>query len=252
MCLFSVMYRVFPGCPLLILSNREEFRRRPTAPPRLVTREQIGTSWLGGVDLEAGGTWLGVNQFDLVVAVTNRAKTHVPVKARSRGLLCRDLLQCDFPDQVLKELNRQCQTQPYAGFNLLLFNRERSTIVEALGTPKTIHLEQGIHTITNGSLNDSADPRIQRVTPELQRLAQQEWQSATWLHAAQQICRLRTDGESAAICLTGSDWGTVSSTVIALTNDPAEARYLYAAGPPSKTHYNDYSPLLRQLLRTEK
>ena len=45
-----------------------------------------------GIDRQAGGTWLGVNQFGLLVVVTNRPKALAPLEPRSRGLLCRDLL----------------------------------------------------------------------------------------------------------------------------------------------------------------
>jgi uncharacterized protein with NRDE domain len=90
MCLFSAVYRAVPERELLILANREESRRRPTAPPG--QRLDHGTAWFGGLDLLAGGTWLGINEHGLVVAVTNRHKLNTEGGIRSRGLLCRDLL----------------------------------------------------------------------------------------------------------------------------------------------------------------
>ena len=91
MCLLSIFHRTLPGAPLLVAANREEFFDRPFLPPHIEGR---GARFLAGVDIRAGGTWLGVNEHRVVAAVTNRAKTSPPERPRSRGLLCRDLLEC--------------------------------------------------------------------------------------------------------------------------------------------------------------
>src|SRR5438105_13771126 len=89
MCLLAIHFQVCDQAPLLIAANREEYYARPSLPPAI----QPGTPRvLCGIDARAGGTWLGVNEHGLVVAVTNRAKPSPPAAARSRGLLCRELL----------------------------------------------------------------------------------------------------------------------------------------------------------------
>jgi len=80
-------------CPIIVAANRDERYNRPSAAPTFWhTEPQI----LAGRDLVAGGTWLGVNEFGLLVGVLNRPSVGEaePLKpARSRGLLCRDLLK---------------------------------------------------------------------------------------------------------------------------------------------------------------
>ena len=44
------------------------------------------------------------------------------------------------------------------------------------------------------------------------------------------------------------DRGTVSSTLLALGKKPRDAIYQYADGPPDQAKYEDYSPLLRDIL----
>jgi hypothetical protein len=48
--------------------------------------------------------------------------------------------------------------------------------------------------------------------------------------------------------LRGADYGTVSSTLIALGAKPRDAIYQYADGPADEARYEDYSPLLRDIL----
>src|SRR5262245_46629990 len=93
MFLLGIAFRQFDDWPILVLANREEFYSRPTAGLRLVPRDGQFPAWMGGTDLLAGGTWLGVNEFGLLVAVTNRRKHSPPANPPSRGQLCRSLMK---------------------------------------------------------------------------------------------------------------------------------------------------------------
>jgi len=42
--------------------------------------------------------------------------------------------------------------------------------------------------------------------------------------------------------------GTVSSTLISLGKKPRDAIFQYASGPPDQAKFEDYSPLLRDIL----
>jgi hypothetical protein len=44
------------------------------------------------------------------------------------------------------------------------------------------------------------------------------------------------------------DKGTVSSTLVALGKKPRDAIYQFADGPPDQAKFEDYSPLLRDIL----
>ena len=46
----------------------------------------------------------------------------------------------------------------------------------------------------------------------------------------------------------GPDRGTVSSTLIALGKKPRDAIYQHSTGAPDRSKYEDYSPLLRDIL----
>src|SRR5688572_9740667 len=119
MCLFSVVYQSIPGCPVFVFANREESPHRASSPPGV--RESAGPNgvWLGGSDLKAGGTWLGINPAGVIVAVTNRRKSQLPPDPKSRGLLCRELLEQDSRQNAEAEFHRQWNAEQFAGFNLI-------------------------------------------------------------------------------------------------------------------------------------
>ena len=111
MCVLAIQYKVARDSPLLIAANREEVYDRPTQYPRIYAGQP---RLMCGVDKKAGGTWLGVNQFGLFAAVANRAKIVVPPEPRSRGLLCRDLLNFETAVKAANYCVKELHTGKYA------------------------------------------------------------------------------------------------------------------------------------------
>src|SRR5208283_5304222 len=92
MCLLALFFRVVEDAPVVVGANREEEYARGGEPPQVLPGPPNA---VGGRDPRSGGTWLGVNERGVLVAVTNRLKSEPPSQPRSRGLLARDLLGCD-------------------------------------------------------------------------------------------------------------------------------------------------------------
>jgi len=249
MCVFSVAYRVFPDCPIFVLTNRDESTERPTHSPRIwESSTPKGARWFGGTDARAGGTWLGVNEKGMLVAVTNRRTESVPANPHSRGLLCRDLLECRSAKRALDRLGSELSSQVYAGFNLILLTARSSFILEVADESRMHKLKPGIHTIANGHLDAVDDPRVQRtqaLTEEMVRRGGREW--TNWIERAKSICAVHANGENPGICLHDEGWGTVGSTIVGLALDSRESQYHYAPGPPCRTPYVDYSHAFREL-----
>lgn len=74
--------------------NRDELAtRKPALPPTV--RERDGVRFLAPVDGDAGGTWIGVNEYGIAVGLANGsvgANEAGRLTFRSRGLLVLDLL----------------------------------------------------------------------------------------------------------------------------------------------------------------
>jgi uncharacterized protein with NRDE domain len=246
MCLLGIAFRQFDEMPLVILANREEFYARPTAGPKLFPREGDKPAWMGGIDLLAGGTWLGINEFGLLVAVTNRRKQSPPENPPSRGLLCRSLLAFRDTASAVEAALRELDGNQYAGCNFLIGSRESAAVIEVGDVLTTTSLDPGLHLLANAALNDSADRRILRVRKEFERAGAIGIED--WFREALRVCPLAADGDEPPICLKGRDRGTVSSTVLGLGQNPADSRYWYAPGPPDTTPYEDFTSQFRAML----
>lgn len=246
MCLLLLQYRTVAAAPVLVATNREEFFGRPATLPCI----QAGNPRvLCGSDERAGGTWLGVNQHGLVVGVTNRAKSSVPDRPRSRGLLCRDLLDCTSAVEAAARGLAEVETGRYAGANFACFDPSSAMVVHGGDVPRIVELDAGVHILTNGDVDDRDDPRQFFARKFLAARFPRSIES--FVDLAVVLCRQRADdaGEP-TIILRGPDWGTVSSTVLAVARRPEEARYLHSAGPPDLHPYEDYSHLLCDVLAT--
>lgn len=242
MCLLVLLYRAVDDAPIIIGANREEAYARPGESPQLFTDGP--SRFMAGRDPREGGTWLGVNEHGLLIAVTNRPKSNPPERSRSRGLLVKDLLSCENATLANEMATKELEKDLYRGCNLLCADRERAVMIQAGDWLRTRLLPPGIHVITNGDLNDESDQRIHHC---MHWLYQQSYsQSADCLNALKQLCP-QTGNGTPAICLKGKEGGTVSSSLIALRRGPANSSWWHAQGSPAETPYEDYSSLLQSL-----
>ncbi len=248
MCTLAILYRVARGTPILIAANRDERFDRPTQYPKI----QSGSPRVVcGIDRQASGTWMGVNQFGLVCAVSNRPKFGVPAEPRSRGLLCRDLLDLRTSKEAAAHAVKQLNTGAYAGANYLCADSRHAFVIHGGNKVEAIELEPGLHVVTSGNVDDPRDERHEFVR---RMLTLQTLDSAvTFLAVASRVFSRRPDSEGRrGVVLTGGEFGTVSSTLLSLPRKIQQAIYQYAPGPPSDCGYDDLSALLRQVLSTER
>lgn len=122
MCLIVFSYKEHPDFPFIFAGNRDEFYARPARAARFW---EDHPHLLGGRDLQAGGTWLGVTSDGRFATVTNyREPARAVPNARSRGELVTDFLVGD--DAAPTFVSRlKTRAQRYGGFNLIFGNRER-------------------------------------------------------------------------------------------------------------------------------
>ncbi len=118
MCLIVLAWRVHPEPPLIVAANRDEFHARPAAPAAF-WEDHPGI--LGGRDLEARGTWMGVSRSRKFAAVTNYRGAREPRAVESRGaLVSRFLSNGAQPEPYIHGLKANL----YSGFNLLATDGE--------------------------------------------------------------------------------------------------------------------------------
>jgi uncharacterized protein with NRDE domain len=248
MCLLALFYRVVEDAPIVVGANREEFYARGGEPPQVLDGPLRS---IGGRDPVAGGTWLGVNERGVLIALTNRRKSQPVSSPRSRGLLVRQLLGCPSAAEAIELASRELQQHPYEGCNVVCVDAERAAVLHAADWLRVRLLPPGLHVLANQDLNDPSDARVAHVLGWLGQWSYPD--SAACIEALRQVCAQHAP-EFPPICHREALRGTVSSSLIVLPTgsdrtpiDLAHASYLHAQGPPDSTPYQDVSHLLRGL-----
>jgi uncharacterized protein with NRDE domain len=159
MCLIAFAYQAHPDRPLVVAANRDEAYARPTQQAHFW--DEYPTV-LAGRDLEAGGTWLGVDRRGRFAAITNFREVGAHRKdAPSRGHLVGDFLFADAPaDDYLKQVATQMQR--YNGFNLLLLDYTGLYYLSnrsAAGATAPRRLAPGVYGLSNHLL-DTPWPKV--------------------------------------------------------------------------------------------
>jgi len=248
MCTLAILYRVARGTPILVAANRDERFDRATQYPKI----QSGTPRVVcGIDRQAGGTWLGVNQYGLFCAVANRPRPKAPFEARSRGLLCRELLDLRSAKDAAAHAAKQLSTGAYAGANYICADARYAAVVHGGPNVEIVELSPGLHVVTGGNVDDPRDERHEYVR---RMLTLHTLDSAvTFLAVASRVFSRRPNGDGRrGVVFAEGDYGTVSSTLLALPRKIQQAVFQYAPGPPCDCAYDDLSALLRQVLSTER
>lgn len=166
MCLILFGYRVRADAPLVVAANRDEFYARPTEAARFWRDEP---TILAGRDLEAGGTWLGVDARGRFAAVTNyREEPPAEKPPGSRGELTTGFLKGDAP---AVDYARGIAADRFRGFSLLLFDGQALVCVSNRSGLEIV--EPGVHGLANVEL-DCDWPKVRRGRMFLDRLLHQD------------------------------------------------------------------------------
>ena len=217
--------------------NRDESLRRglARAPERLVLGDVRA---LLPVDPDAGGTWLGVNQHGLALALLNGADTRVADgEPRSRGLLVRELLAAHDGDAALAALERETLAR-YRGFTLAVFEPGHEPRVRTWeGTVLTASPARV--PLASSSL-DGGRARLER-----ERVFARQ-------HAGRRPERASLAGFQASHepergpwspCMHRGEAATVSASQVRV--DACTVALRYAAGPPCSTAFGDWLEMER-------
>jgi len=163
MCILFIALNQHPEYPLIVCANRDELHHRPTEPAHFW---QPDKELLAGKDLEAGGSWLGINKQGDFSALTNlRDPMKQKSNMRSRGELIVKALKRHEPLTVswLRE-----HSENYNPFNLVFGHAKELYCFNSAEKELTL-LTSGFHSISNGALDDIW-PKMARGTQALERL----------------------------------------------------------------------------------
>ncbi len=246
MCTLILLDRVVPEFPVVVAANRDEFFARPAAPPARFVPGDGKLAFVAPQDLEAGGTWMGLNSNGVFVGLTNRPVAARDRSARSRGLLVVDALGQPSAAAAADELERVCE-QRTSPFNLLAADGRETWLARLHGDRlETRPLEPGIHVVCNRDADDPSSRKVRRIEQMLRTLDPAGGLEVLVAGLAQVLGAHPDPSNSLENpCVHTVEYGTRSSTVLAV--GPGKRTWRYAAGAPCETKYDDFSRLLDDL-----
>mgnify|MGYP006266405545 FL=1 len=242
MCTLILLWRSVDGYDIVMGMNRDESAMRPADPPSYVD----GTPAIAAPrDRQAGGTWIGASGNGLFAALSNRSG-RVSTTARSRGLLLLDVLRSPTIPAVDVLLQRETREHEYNLFNVLAGTRRELRFFRYDGQVSVSRGHEGLNVLTNEGGNIASDPKVQVVQSLLAQASTRAINEA--VRTLQTTLRTHSSGSGVSLCNHMVGGGTVSSTILAISNaDPGENVLLYADGAPCQTPYRDYHEVIRRL-----
>lgn len=237
MCFLLLHHQTREDHPLVLLANRDEYFDRPFDPPRSLDA-------LAGIvaprDRRAGGSWMGLNRWGLVAAITNRPDPAPDEPLTSRGALVLAALGERGAPAAVDAVQVMLAREAFAGFHLLLADGHDALVVRHTSAEAArrrpgavLELLPGAHVLTNlHELDEVQTPLAGLPDPE-------EPIEATLARleclAADEVTVLPGDHR---ILKRGRHRGTVCSAVLALPGDPTVPRTLrFCEGRPGEAPF---------------
>jgi hypothetical protein len=230
MCTVVTLRRPGHEWPLLLAANRDEMQGRPWSPPGRHWPERPQT--IAGIDHEAGGSWLGVNDHGVVAAILNRrGSLGAAAGKRTRGELILMALDCPTAADAAARLGA-IDGGEYRSFNMAVADKDDGFWLRGLGdgAVEARPLPEGIGMLTAWDLNDTGmSDRTAFYLPRFEAAGAPDPASADWtawraLLESTETAPGVTDPNGAMTVDTGWGFGTVSRSLVGL---PREGRPLW-------------------------
>lgn len=225
MCILFVAVNQHQDYPLIIAANRDEFFNRDTAESHFWAAHP---HMLAGRDLQAGGSWMGINQQGYLASLTNiRAPDTIKSDVSSRGELVSQFLQSPSQTKFYQQ-TLEASKDRYNGYNLL-FGKWDELAVYNNHNNRLDYLSSGFYGLSNADLN-SPWPKINKGVNQLEQHCQNNQTIA-----AERLFELLLDTSKApdeqlpatgapiewerrlsSIFIQGQEYGTRSSTVLTI------------------------------------
>lgn len=243
MCTLAIFFKVFDEYPVLVAANRDERYDRPAMPPALIAADP---KVLAGKDLHAGGTWLGVNEYGLLVGILNRRvnrKSSAFPQVRSRGLLCLDLLRLRSATEAKEFLSRH--EENYNAFTVLCADPKIAGIAfNTLSRINVLPLNPGLHVFSSAAEIDTASGKADRAysrfigcAPELSPENQSTQRLDKFKALLGDHTAVSDEEPRDAVCVHGQESGTVSSSIIQYSALRQRFETYFCAGPPCQNSF---------------
>ncbi len=217
MCSVVVLHRALPRHAVFVAANRDEVLTRPA--------EGFGLrdGYFGPRDVQAGGTWLGVNRQGVFAAVTNRFGRPPDKTRRSRGEVVPTLLAAGSAAEAAARL-AALDPKAFNGFHAVVADADHAAYCISDGVTLTVREFSGVLVLTERSMTaaEPGEPSSEReswLVPAARALAAAaiDRPEAWWSLLA---TRREPTFEGACVHWPEQGYGTRSATVLGLGGLP--------------------------------
>lgn len=244
MGLLAILYKLVPESPILVACNRENHIERSCPTPSIQSgKPRI----LASLDAQSGGMLLGVNQHGMFVGVTRRKKRDAPFTSKSSELLCRSMLKTHSARQALDLGMEEIYSGQYEGLNIVVADGESGWVIHGGNEVEAVELEEGLSIVGNRDVNDPRDERV-ALTRRLLTLQMLDSPVKFLAVASKVFARAPSPPGRPSMVIRQQDRATCSSTLISLGVKPRDAIFQFSSGAPDQNKFEDYSPMLRDIL----
>jgi len=241
MCTLALALGADRRWPVVVAANRDERLGRASEGWALRTTPG-GVRWAGPLDLQGGGTWIGLSSRGLFAALTN---FHAPVswypdpKRRSRGELVPGALEAPTAAAAQQAL-APLDPSAWNPFHLVVADATSAFLWWYDGERAAVEpLGQGLHLVTEDSPH-GLGPRGD--------LVRSRWPVDLAPPRLREVLSLHAPPHPAPTCLhVEPHYGTRSSAVLRLPGQLRAAELYAADGPPCTFPLEDRSALLARL-----
>jgi uncharacterized protein with NRDE domain len=267
-----MVFGLDPEAPLVVGANRDE---RLDRPARAMTVLQQGAPRiLGGLDQEAGGTWLAVNEHGLVAGLTNRPvpEGRNPAK-RTRGELPLALARHRRASQAVDDFVGRFSPADYNPAWFLVGDRQSLYAIDLTDgeRPVATELTAGLHILENAA-RDAPSAKVDAIRSSLGAVDElhgaglmEKLRSVLADHAIPSDLAMAPDSSAAegtnqpdpepatagrrpetlAACVHTENYGTRSSAIIRVPAGAGPPDVLSTDGPPCQAPLIDAGALWR-------
>jgi uncharacterized protein with NRDE domain len=167
MCLLALAIDASRRFPLVLAGNRDEFFSRSSARLSWWSPGRDAPAILGGRDLEAGGTWLGLTAQGRLAMITNvRDPSRHDPAAPSRGQIVPEWLAAR---ESVDRFWMRMALSGFNGFNLIAADFVQGQCFWASNDGShPLRLERGVYGLSNASLN-TPWPKVESLKTRLQQ-----------------------------------------------------------------------------------
>ncbi len=153
MCTILFSWKSTQNYKLILAANRDEFYERETKTAHWWDENP---NVLGGKDLKAGGSWMGINKNGKIAAITNYRKFPLETYETSRGHLVKKFLVEDISSSDFMAYLQE-NGQEFDGFNLIFGNADELMYFSNRGPSQ--NLQPSIYGLSNHLL-DTPWPKV--------------------------------------------------------------------------------------------